>query len=53
MKTLRNIIVVLVILFFVWFIVSYLQIISQNLDFENSTILSNWNFFRILLDMTN
>ena len=49
MKILRNIIITLTVLFILWFIVSYIQITSQNLDFENETVLSNWNLFKLFL----
>ena len=48
MKILKNIIIFITILFLIWFTISYLQITSQNLNFENETILSNWNFFQLL-----
>lgn len=28
-----------------WFIFSYVEVISQNLDMVNPTVLSKWNFF--------
>lgn len=49
MKILRNIAIVISMLFILWFIVSYIQITSQNLDFENETVLSNWNLFKLFL----
>lgn len=48
MKILRNIAIILTILFFVWFGISWIEITSQNLDFNNPTILSSWNLFNIL-----
>lgn len=48
MKTLEKILTIIMILFLAWIIISYIQITSQNLDFENETILSNWNFFQLL-----
>ena len=48
MKTLRNIAIIITIVFMVWFIVSYIQITSQNLNFDTPTQLSNWNFFQLL-----
>jgi hypothetical protein len=49
MKILRNIAIIILVLFILWFIVSYIQITSQNLDFENETVLSNWNLFKLFL----
>jgi hypothetical protein len=49
MKILRNIAIIISVLFILWFIVSYIQITSQNLDFENETVLSNWNLFKLFL----
>ena len=49
MKILRNIAIVISVLFILWFIVSYIQITSQNLDFESETVLSNWNLFKLFL----
>ena len=49
MKIFRNIIVIISVAFILWFIVSYIQITSQNLDFENETILSNWNLFKLFI----
>ena len=48
MKIFRNIAVTITIMFILWFIVSYIQITSQNLNFETETVLSNWNFFKII-----
>ena len=48
MKILRNIAIIITILFFVWLGISWIEITSQNLDFNNSTILSGWNLFNIL-----
>ena len=48
MKTLRNALVILTVIFLVWFAVSYCEILTQNLNFENSTILSKWNFFNLI-----
>jgi len=48
MKTLRNLVVILTVIFLVWFAVSYCEILTQNLDFENPTVLSNWNFFNFI-----
>ena len=47
MKILRNIIVFITILFMIWFVISYLEITSQNLNFNNPTVLSNWNLFNL------
>lgn len=47
MKTLRNIAIIVTILFTVWFIVSYIQITSQNLNLDAPTQLSNWNLFQV------
>lgn len=47
MKILKNIVIFIVIIFMIWFAVSYLQITSQNLDFNTPTQLSNWNLFQI------
>lgn len=49
MKIFRNIAIIITILFILWFIVSYIEITSQNLDFENETILSNWNLFKLFI----
>ncbi len=49
MKIFRNIAIIITVLFILWFIVSYIQITSQNLDFENETILSNWNLFKLFI----
>lgn len=49
MKILRNIIVVITLIFILWGIVSYIEITSQNLDFESETVLSNWNLFKMFL----
>lgn len=49
MKTLKNLAIILTILFILWFIISYIQIISQNLDFKNPTILSFWNLFNLFV----
>lgn len=49
MKIFRNIAIVISVLFILWFIVSYIQITSQNLDFESETVLSNWNLFKLFL----
>lgn len=49
MKILKNILIFIVILFFVWFGISWLEILSQNLDFENDTVLSFWNLFNLLI----
>lgn len=49
MKIFRNIIVIISVAFILWGIVSYIQITSQNLDFENETILSNWNLFKLFI----
>lgn len=48
MKIFRNITVAIIVMFILWFIVSYIQITSQNLNFETETILSNWNLFKII-----
>lgn len=48
MKTIEKILTIIMILFFAWIIISYIQITSQNLDFESETILSSWNFFQLL-----
>ena len=48
MKILRNIVIIITILFFVWFGISWIEVTSQNLDFNNPTILSSWNLFNIL-----
>lgn len=48
MKIFRNIAVTITIMFILWFVVSYIQITSQNLNFETETVLSNWNFFKII-----
>lgn len=49
MKIFKNIVIFITILFLIWFTISYLQITSQNLDFNNPTILSNWNLFKMLI----
>ena len=49
MKIFRNIIIVISVLFILWGIVSYIEITSQNLDFESETVLSNWNLFKLFL----
>lgn len=49
MKTIRNILIFITILFFIWFGISWFEITSQNLDFENETILSSWNLFNLLI----
>lgn len=49
MKIFRNIIVVITLIFILWGIVSYIEITSQNLDFESETVLSNWNLFKMFL----
>lgn len=49
MKIFRNIAIIISVLFILWFIVSYIEITSQNLDFENETILSNWNLFKLFI----
>ena len=49
MKILKNILIFITILFLIWFTISYLQITSQNLNFDEPTILSNWNFFKLLI----
>lgn len=47
MKTFEKILTIITILFLTWLIISYIQITSQNLDFNTSTQLSNWNLFQI------
>lgn len=49
MKIFRNIIVAITLIFILWVIVSYIEITSQNLDFESETVLSNWNLFKMFL----
>lgn len=49
MKIFRNITIVISVLFVLWGIVSYIEITSQNLDFESETVLSNWNLFKMFL----
>lgn len=49
MKIFRNIIVAIAVIFILWFIVSYIQITSQNLNFDSETVLSNWNLFKLFL----
>lgn len=49
MKIIVNILTVIAILFFVWFGISYFEVISQNLDCNNPTILSSWNLFSLLI----
>ena len=49
MKIFRNIAIIITILFILWGIVSYIEITSQNLDFESETVLSNWNLFKMFL----
>ena len=49
MKIFRNIIIVISVLLILWGIVSYIEITSQNLDFESETVLSNWNLFKLFL----
>lgn len=51
MKTIEKILTIIMILFFAWIIISYIQITSQNLDFDSETILSNWNFFQLLSEI--
>lgn len=53
-KLLKNIKVGLRLAYFVlcisivlWGIISYLQIITQNLDMTNPTVLSKWNLFEL------
>ena len=48
MKIFRNITITITVMFILWFIVSYIQITSQNLNFEHETVLSNWNLFKII-----
>ena len=48
MKILKNIVIFITILLVIWFVISYFEITSQNLDFNNPTILSNWNFFNLI-----
>ena len=47
MKTFEKILTIITILFLTWLIISYIQITSQNLDFDTPTQLSNWNLFQI------
>lgn len=47
MKTFEKILTIITILFLTWLIISYIQITSQNLDFNTPTQLSNWNLFQI------
>jgi hypothetical protein len=49
MKILKNILIFITILFFIWFGISWIEILSQNLDFENNTVLSFWNLFNLLI----
>lgn len=51
MKTIEKILTIIMILFFAWIIISYIQITSQNLNFDSETILSNWNFFQLLSEI--
>ena len=48
MKILKNIVIFITILLIVWFVISYFEITSQNLDFNHPTVLSNWNFFNLI-----
>lgn len=47
MKIFRNIIVTLSVIFLLWFVISYIDITSQNLS--GNVVLHNWNFFGLLI----
>lgn len=49
MKILKNMAIALTILFIMWFGFSYVEILSQNLDFNEPTVLSFWNLFNIFI----
>ena len=49
MKIFKNIIVIISVAFILWGIISYIEITSQNLDFESETVLSNWNLFKLFI----
>ena len=47
MKILWNIITVISVIFLIWFGISYIEVLTQNLNCNSPTILSNWNLFTI------
>lgn len=49
MKTLSRLFTITIVLFIVWFVASYMDIVMHNLDDE--PIYKAWNLFTILIEM--
>ena len=47
MKIIKNLTIIISVLFLLWFGISYIEILMKNLDYDNPTILSFWNLFNI------
>ncbi len=46
LKVIKNILLIISLLFVIWFALSYCEVLAKNLD---SIALSNWNFFHIFI----
>ena len=49
MKVLNKLFTITMIIFLVWFVMSYMDIIAHNLDDE--PVYKAWNLFKILVEM--
>ena len=49
MKTLSRLFTIVMVLFIVWFVASYMDIVMHNLDDE--PIYKAWNLFELLINM--
>lgn len=46
LKVIKNILLIISLLFIVWFALSYCEVLVKNLD---SIALSDWNFFHVFI----
>lgn len=51
LEVLEVIVKVAIVVAVLWFVASYIDVVIHNVNLDGGTILKDWNFFKILMEM--
>ena len=51
LEVLEVIVKVVIVVAVLWFVASYIDVVTHNVNLDGGTVLKNWNFFKIVMEM--